>query len=188
MWNYGMLPDDTQLIGKFAKHATIAGIVMVILGTLAVIYPFAGSLFTVAFIAWLMVFGGLMAGFVTAKTDPRDWLGWFKAFILVLTGLLMIFKPGVGIQAVGLILAIYFLLDTFAGFAMGALMRPAKGWWLWSLNGVFSMILAIIFLTSWANIKETAWLIGIFVGISLLFDGFALLFMGNGFKKLSRGE
>ena len=186
MWNYGMLPDDGQLLTKFSKHATIAGIVMVILGILAIVYPFAGSLFTVVFIAWLMIFGGLMAAFATAKTNPGDWLGWFKAFILVLTGALMIFKPGVGIQAVGLILAIYFLLDTFAGFAMGSMMRPAKGWWLWTLNGVFSLILAIIFLSSWINVVETAWLIGIFVGISLLFDGIVLLFMGSSFKKLSQ--
>ena len=188
MWNYQMLPSDMNLLPNFSKHATIAGVVMVILGTLAIIYPFAGSIFTVAFVAWLMIFGGFMAGYATVRTNPSDWLGWFKAFILIVSGLLMIFKPIVGIQAVGLILAIYFLLDTFAGFAMGAMMRPAKGWWLWSLNGLFSLILAIIFLTSWVNVKETAWLIGIFVGISLLFDGFALLFMGNTFKKLSKGE
>lgn len=188
MWNYQMLPNDTELLPKFSKHATIAGIVMVILGTISLIYPFAGSIFTVAFVAWLMIFGGLMTAFATGKTDAGDWLGWFKAFILIVTGLLMIFKPLVGVQAVGLILAIYFLLDTFAGFAMGALMRPAKGWWLWSLNGIFSMVLAIIFLTSWVNVQETAWLIGIFVGISLLFDGFVLLFMGSTFKKLSQGK
>ena len=75
-----------------------------------------------------------------------------------MTGALMIFYPGVGIQAVGLMLAIYFLLDTFAGFALGAAMKPVKGWWLWSLNGFFSLVLAIIFLTSWTSIQETAWL------------------------------
>ena len=187
MWNYGMLPDDARLMEKFSKQATIAGIVMIVLGTLAILYPFAGSLFTVAFIAWLMIFGGVMAGFATAKTDPKDWLGWFKAFILILTGALMIFQPGVGIQAVGLILAIYFLMDTFAGFAMGSMLRPLKGWWLWTVNGALSLILAIIFLSSWINVAETAWLIGIFVGISLLFDGFVLLFMGSSFKKLSQG-
>ncbi|WP_456431183.1 HdeD family acid-resistance protein [Nitratifractor sp.] len=185
MWNYGMLPDDGQLIAKFSKHATIAGIVMTILGILAIVYPFSGALFTVAFVAWLMIFGGVMAGFATAKTNPKDWLGWLKAFILIVTGVLMIFMPGVGIQAIALILAIYFLMDTFAGFAMGSMMRPLKGWWLWTLNGVLSLILAIIFLTSWINVAQTAWLIGIFVGISLLFDGVVLLVMGNRFKKLA---
>jgi uncharacterized membrane protein HdeD (DUF308 family) len=187
MWNYQMWPDDSALLGKFAKHSTIAGVIMVILGILAIIYPFAGSLFTVAFVAWLMIFGGFIAAFATAKTNPKDWLGWFKAFILVLTGALMIFKPAVGIQALGLVLAIYFLLDTFAGFAMGSMMRPAKGWWLWTLNGIFSLILAVIFLASWVNVAETAWLIGIFVGISLLFDGIVLLFMGSQLKKAAGG-
>ncbi len=185
MWNYGMLPNDMMLLPKFSKHAKIAGITMTILGLLSIVYPFIGTIFTVSFIAWLMIFGGLIAGFATAKTNPEDWLGWFKSFILILTGGLMIFKPAVGIQAIALILAIYFLLDTFAGFAMGTLMRPIKGWWYWSLNGAFSFILAVIFLSSWVNISKSAWLIGVFVGISLLFDGIALLFMGNIFKKLS---
>ncbi len=186
MWNYQMWPNDSSLLAKFSKNSIIAGIIMLILGVLAIIYPFAGSIFTVVFIAWLMVFGGFVAAFATAKTDPKDWLGWLKAFILVLTGLLMIFKPAVGIQALGLVMAIYFLLDTFAGFAMGALMRPARGWWLWTLNGLFSLILAVIFLASWVNVAQTAWLIGIFVGISLLFDGLVLLFMGSELKKLAR--
>lgn len=111
-----------NLLPKFAKHATFAGIVMIVLGILAIVYPFAGSIFTVAVVAWIMIFGGFMAGYATAKTNPKDWLGWLKAFILIVSGLLMIFKPVVGIQAVGLILAIYLLLDAFAGFAMGAMM------------------------------------------------------------------
>lgn len=184
MWNYSMLPGDKDLLEKIGKHSLITGVVFVILGMLALLYPFYGSLVTVAFVAWLMIFSGLMAGYLTMKSNASDWLGWFKAFILVMTGLLMIFKPGIGIQTLGLLLAIYFLLDTFAGFAMGSMMRPAKGWWLWSLNGLFSLILAIIFLTSWTSIQQTAWLIGIFVGISLLFDGFVLIFVGGSVKKL----
>ncbi len=182
MWNYSLLPDDHELLAKFSKHSLIAGIVIAILGVLALLFPFYGTLATVVFVAWLMIFAGIMAVYVTVRTNPSDWLGWFKAFILVLTGLLMVFKPNIGIQALGLLLAIYFLLDTFAGFAMGSLMRPAKGWWLWSLNGALSLLLAIIFLTSWTSIQETAWLIGIFVGISLLFDGFMLIFLGTTIK------
>ncbi len=188
MWNYSMLPNDMNLLPKLAKHSIIAGVIMAILGGLALFFPFYGSLATVAFVAWLMIFGGFAAGYATYKSNKGDWLGWLKTFILIVTGLLMIFYPAVGIQAVGLMLAIYFLLDTFAGFALGASMRPAKGWWLWSLNGFFSLVLAVIFLTSWTSIKETAWLIGIFVGISLLFDGFMLIFMGNSIKKIGKGE
>ncbi|WP_353662846.1 DUF308 domain-containing protein [Hydrogenimonas sp. SS33] len=184
MWNYSMLPNDMDILPKLSKHAMVAGIIMVILGGAALFYPFYGSLFTVAFVAWLMIFAGFAAGYATVKGNPKDWLGWLKSFILIMTGALMIFYPGVGIQAVGLMLAIYFLLDTFAGFALGAAMKPAKGWWLWSLNGFISLVLAIIFLTSWTSIQETAWLIGIFVGISLLFDGFMLIFMGNSVKKI----
>ncbi len=184
MWNYQMLPSDMDLLPKFAKHSVIAGIVMVVLGGAALFYPFVASLFTVGVVAWLMLFAGLTAGYLTWRTDASDWLGWFKAFILVGTGLFILFYPMTGIAAIGLLLAIYFLLDTFAGFALGSMMRPAKGWWLWTLNGLFSLILAVIFLVYWPSIEAEAWLIGVFVGISLLFDGFMLLFMGGTMKKM----
>jgi len=51
------------------------------------------------------------------------------------------------------------------------------------LNGIFSIILAGILLASWPF--SSIVLVGLFVGISLFFDGVALLIFGLGAKKLS---
>jgi uncharacterized membrane protein HdeD (DUF308 family) len=40
---------------------------------------------------------------------------WFKPFILLLLALLILFYPAVVISTLGLILAMYFLIDGFAG-------------------------------------------------------------------------
>ena len=184
MWNSRLLPDDMNLIQKFSKHATIAGIIMVLAGLAGIFYPLYASLFTVSLVAWLMVFSGVSVGFFTFQTSREDWLGWLKSIILIGTGLFMLFYPKIGIVAIGMLFAIYFLLDGFSGIALGSSSRPTKGWWLWILNGFLSLILAVIFLLSWKSVGETAWLIGIFVGISLFFDGFTLLFMGNVFRNM----
>ena len=185
MWNNNnIIPSNMDILKKFSKHATIVGIIMVLAGTAAIFEPFYASLFTVGFIAWLMVFAGVTAGFFTFQSNKGDWLGWLKSVLLIGTGLFMLFYPAPGIAAVGMLFAIYFLLDGFAGIALGSSMKPAKGWWMWLINGLLSIGLAVIFLLSWTSLKETAWLIGVFVGISLLFDGFTLLFMGNIFKNM----
>ena len=186
MWDFKMFPKEQELLEKLGKYSFAAGLVLGIAGIFAIIYPMYASLFTVAFIAWIMVFSGISVGYFTFKSNKEDWLGWLKTLVLIGTGLFILFEPVSGIAAVGILFAIYFFLDGFMGFALGSSMKPNKGWWLWSLNGFVSIALGVIFLVSWPSIAEEAWLIGIYVGISLLFDGMTLLFMGNNIKNLSK--
>ena len=181
-----LLPDEKDLLKKVGKHSVLIGIILTILGVVGIVFPFLISLATVAFVAWFMLFGGIVAGFLTAKSNPKDWLGWLKSFLLIGTAILILFDPFTGIQALGLLFAIYFLMDAFASFALGSNMKPMSGWWFWILNGVLSIILAIIFITSWNSFSEEAWLIGIFVAISLLMDGLTLLFVGKKIQDIDK--
>ncbi len=184
MWNYKLFPKEKEILTKFGKYSTIAGIILSLVGIGAFLYPFYASVVTVAFIAWVMIFSGLTTGYFTFKSNHEDWLGWLKTLILIGTGLFILFSPATGIETVGLLFAIYFFLDGFAGFALGSSMKPSHGWWIWILNGFISLVLAVVFLVSWTSINQESWLIGIYIGISLFFDGFTLLFMGNNIKKL----
>ncbi len=184
MWNHKMFPKEKEILSKFGKYSTTAGVVMSLLGFGAIIYPAYASLVTVAFVAWMMIFAGLTAGYFTFISNKEDWLGWLKTVLLVGCGLFILFDPVSGIAAVGLLFAIYFFLDGFTGFALGSSIRPSKGWWIWLLNGFISIGLGVIFLISWPSITQEAWLIGIYVGISLFFDGLTLLFMGSAIKRL----
>ncbi len=184
MWNYTIFPKEKDLLNKLGKYSTIAGIVLSLLGIGAFIYPAYASLVTVAFVAWMMIFGGLTTGYFTFISNKEDWLGWLKTVILIGTGLFILLDPALGIATVGILFAIYFFLDGFTGIAIGSSMQGNNGWWLWYLNSFISIILAMIFLFSWNSLSQEAWLIGIYVGISLFFDGLTLLFMGRNLKNL----
>jgi uncharacterized membrane protein HdeD (DUF308 family) len=179
MWKIWLEMDD-EIRQKIAKNARIAGIVMMLLGMSGILFPGFMSLATIFFVGWLLLLGGMMSGYFTWITDRSDWLGWLKAFILVATALFIIVKPLPGIAAVGLLLAIYFLFDTFGNVALAFTMRPAKGWWLWLVNGIFSLILSVIFLVGWPF--SSLYLVGLFVGISLFIDGIVLITLGNYLK------
>ena len=179
MWNY---PDEEDLIRRFSKHATTAGIIFIALGLLGMLFPAFLSLATVYLIGWLFVFAGVLIGYFTYITDRSEWLGWLKTFILVLTGLLLVIHPLPGIAAIGLLLAIYLFMDAFGSGAIAFSMKPAKGWWLWLVNGAFSLILAIIFIVGWPF--SSVWLVGLFIGISLFFDGILLFSMGRFMKDI----
>ena len=171
---------DAETQKKVSKHATIAGLIFIILGFGGMLYPQIMSIVTVFFVGWLLTLGGFAAGYFTWMTAKNDWLGWLKAFVLMATGLFIIFLPLPGVAAVGLLLAFYFLLDAFSNAAIGLSMKPFKGWWVWLINAFFSLLLAVIFIIGWPF--SAMWLVGFFVGISLFLDGFILLFMGSYLK------
>ncbi len=183
MWNY---PIEESLLGKISKHAKVAGVLFVILGIIGIAFPIFMTLATVVFVSWLLLFAGIMAGYFTYMTDRTDWLGWLKSLVLVGVALFMLFYPMSGVGTVGLLLTIYFFMDAFAGFAMASQMYPNKGWWAWLLNALLSFGLGVIFIIGWPF--SSLYLVGIFVGISLFFDGLALFFTGNIFGKLDKGE
>jgi len=164
---------NKALVDSFKKYSKVGGILFIILGITGIIFPTLMSLTTLAFVSYLMILAGIFSGWLTWKSNKEDWVGWLKSFILLLTGLFMIFYPVIGIASIGLLFAIYFFMDAFAGFGLAFSLRPQKIWLLWLINAFTSLILAIIFVIDWPF--SSLYLVGLFVGISLLFDGIALL-------------
>ncbi len=183
MWNY---PIDESFFKKFGKHAKIAGIIFVLLGIAGILFPVFMTMAVVVFVSWLMLFAGISAGYFTWLTDRSDWLGWLKAFILVGVSLFMLFYPMSGVATVGLLLAIYFFMDAFAGFGIASTMHPNKGWWLWLINALLSLAMGVLFVVGWPF--SSLYLVGLFVGISLVFDGVALYAGGKFIQKLDDDE
>lgn len=182
MWNY---PIKESFLGTVSKHAKIAGVVFIILGIIGIIFPVFMTLVTVTFVAWLMLAAGLMAGYFTYLGNPKDYLGWLKSVILVGVALLMFFYSMNGAGTVGLLFTIYFFMDAFAGFGIASTIYPNKGWWAWLINALISFTLGVIFIIGWPF--SSLYLVGIFVGFSLFFDGIVLLFTGSLFHKMDKG-
>jgi len=175
---------NQEIIQKFAKHSKIAGVIFLLLGLVGIFYPHIMSLATVYFVGWLFLFSGFLVAFHTWNTDRKDWLGWLKAFIYILTGILVAIYPLPGVAALAIVLAVYFFLDGFASFALASQMKGEKHWWLILLNGILSIILGVLFLIGWPI--NSIVLVGLFVGISLFFDGIVLLTMGSYVQKLQQ--
>ena len=171
---------NKNLVDNFKKHAKIGGILFILFGIAGIIFPGLMSLTTVLLVAYLMLFAGVSAGVLTYKSNPQDWMGWLKSFVLVLSSLFLLFYPVQGAAALGLVFAIYFFMDAFASFSLAFSLRGQKIWLVWLFNAITSLALGVLFVIGWP--MSSLLLIGILVGISLLFDGIALL-LGGAFIK-----
>lgn len=185
MWKYSEEQEFAkEVLEKLSKYNKIAGILFIILGFIGIIYPTFMTIFTVTFLSWILLFAGLTAGYFTYITNKSDSNGWLKSIILIGVALLILFYPMSGVGMIGLLLSIYFFIDSFTSFSMGFSMKASNGWLIWILNAIFSLILAILFIIGWP--MSSLYLIGLFVGISLLFDGISLLVIGRIFNNMGK--
>ena len=175
------LPLDKRVLDKFGSYTLIAGILLIVLGTAGIVLPGVMALGTALFVAWLLVAGSAVWAIHTYKHNPTHVIDWLKPVLLFVTGGLMLIYPASGVAAVGLLLAIYLLLDAYGSFALAQTIHPEKGWGWMTFNGILSFLMALLFLIGWPS--TSLWLVGLYVGISLLFDGLALVVIGWALRK-----
>jgi len=178
MWKYTTLEMDMNktLIDKFKKYSKVGGVVFILLGIVGVLFPTFMTLGTLAFVSYLMLFAGISAGMLTWASNRNDWTGWLKSLILVVVSSYMILDPMQGVATLGLLFSIYFFMDAFTGFGLAFSAEGQKHKWVWLFNAATSLVLAIVFMVGWPF--SSLWLVGFFVGVSLFFDGIALLVGG----------
>ena len=163
-------PDMDRQIRKSFRTT---GILLLLIGVIAILLPQAVSIVLSIFIGSLLILSGLVVAYGTWTGYRINGLAWLKPFVLIVIGLLIAFNPAAVAATLGLLLVIYFLLTGFASISFALDLRPRGGWGWMMLNGLLSVTLAIIFLAGWPF--SSVALIGILVGISFVFDGISLL-------------
>ncbi|BCG62373.1 MAG: hypothetical protein methR_P0011 [Methyloprofundus sp.] len=174
---------DPQSLEQFNAKAKPAGIAMIVIGIIGIIFPVLISWTLNFFVSSLFAISAIVLAYSAYACKAQTLMMWFKPFILFVLSLLILLHPAVVISTLGLVLAFYFLMDGFAGIALSVEMKPAKGWLFMLLNGLLSLVLGGIVLASWP--LSSLWLVGLMCGISFLFDGIALLAIAGNIKAIT---
>ncbi len=157
----------------------VEGIVLVVLGLLAIVVPPIATLAVEILFGWLFLVSGVV-GLVTTfwmRQAPGFWWALLSAVLGIGAGIVLLAWPLSGVLSLTLVLIVFFAIEGVATI-MYALehKRELSGRWGWMLSsGIVDLILAgIIF----AGLPGTAaWAIGILVGINMIFGGTALIAM-----------
>lgn len=163
----------------------IEGIVLVILGVVAILAPLIATLAFTLLVGWLFLISGIVGLITTfwARHAPGFWWSLISAIIAILAGLALLVSPVAGALSLTLVLIAFFIIEGIASI-MYAIdhRRQLSGSWFWMLlSGIIDLILAGIIL---AGLPETAvWALGLLVGINMLFGGGALIAMALAAKQ-----
>ncbi len=158
------------------------GVVLVTLGTVAIIAEAAATVATVMVFAWLLLFAGIAQLF--HAFSHRDWQGFLLDLLLgvlyTVTGALLLQSPIEAAATLTLLMAAFFLVSGLfrVGAGLGAGL-PHRGWVV--LSGVVNVILGGLILAQWP--ASGLWVIGLFVGIDLVFGGWSLLMLGLSLRR-----
>ena len=157
----------------------IEGIVLVVLGILAILVPPLATITFTFFIGWLFLIMGIMGLITTfwARHAPGFWWSLLSAVLAIAAGIVLLINPFSGAFTLTLLLIAFFIIEGVLSI-MYALehKKELSGRWGWMLaSGVIDLILAGIILIGLPG--TAAWALGLLVGINMLFGGSALIAM-----------
>lgn len=164
------------------EHSTfflIEGIILIILGVLAILLPPFATLAVTIIVGWILLASGLVGWLTTfkARHAPGFWWSLLSALIATAAGLILLIQPISGAVSLTLLLIVFFIIEGIASIMYALEHRQQlSGRWEWMLvSGIIDLVLAgIIF----AGLPGTAaWALGVLVGVNMLFGGAALIAM-----------
>jgi uncharacterized membrane protein HdeD (DUF308 family) len=150
----------------------VLGLISVVVGFLAISSAFIATLASVVYFAALLLVAGVteVVHAVMGRHGKGFALHLLSAALYLFVGLFILEHPVRAAEVLTLVLA--------AGFLVGGLLRALFSVvvrfpsWQWvMLNGLVDLLLGAFILNGWP--ESSLWVIGLFVGIDLLFHGWS---------------
>ncbi len=151
------------------------GILLVVLGTAAMVVPVLASIAVSVVVGWVLLLGGLvgLGSTLLTRRTPGFWWSFFSAFITIIVGFLMIGWPFEGAVSLTLILTLFLITDGILTIMFAVDHRKSPNWAWMLLSGVFDLALAAAIVMAFP--ASATWALGLIVGVDLVFGGFALV-------------
>jgi uncharacterized membrane protein HdeD (DUF308 family) len=166
-----------ETVKRYSLWYLIQGVLLVVAGVLALIYPFIASVAIVYLLAWILIVSGILQGIglIGARHVPHFWLQLISAVLAILIGLLLLRAPDSGLLLITVLLIVYFMVEGIAKVIFALTIKPFPNWG-WVLgSGVVGILLALIL---WASMPLSAeWVLGLLLGIQLVCEGAALTYL-----------
>jgi len=159
----------------------IEGIVLLVLGALAVVVPEIASLAVAIFLGWLLLIGGVVGLISTVMMRQAPGFTWslISAILGIVAGGVLILWPGGAVISLTLLMILFFWIEGVVSilFALDH-RRQLSGRWGWMLaSGIIDLILGLIIIVGLPG--SAAWAIGLLLGINMIFGGAALISMAT---------
>lgn len=159
----------------------LLGIALVVVGTIALGSPLIVSTVTVTLFGFLLLAGGVM------QIIGSIWAGKWQGLLLHLmvgvlyavTGYVIVEAPLEATVQLTLVVALFLLISGLFRIVAAFTVRFHDWGWV-LLNGVITLLLGLMILKQWP--ASGLWVIGMFVGIDMIFNGWSWIMLSLGLR------
>jgi uncharacterized membrane protein HdeD (DUF308 family) len=151
----------------------LQGILMVVAGLIAFVYPLTTTVAVTLFLGWMMIFSGIVQAItlVASSRVPHFWLQLISAVLWIVTGFIFIRNPAVAVGTLALLMIVFFMVEGIAKVVFAITVRPLANWGWVLISGLIGVAISLYLM---ANPALTLLALGFFIGIQLISEGVAI--------------
>lgn len=127
-------------------------------------------------LGWLLIFNGGIRLFKSFPSKPIRgfWLGLVVGVLYVISGLYVVFNPVEAVLTLTWLFGFMLICEGVVTIIAAFVNKVGRNLsWMVVLDGVITLVLGILVLSQWP--VSAIWLIGLYIGISMLMSGLSLL-------------
>ena len=166
----------------------VQGIIMTVLGALAVIWPQISTLAVDLYVGWMFLISGLfglVTIFVASSVAGFLW-SLLTAALSLFVGVLLLWHPVEGAVSLTLVLISFFIAEGV--FQIAAAIRHREAFpdsWGWLLmSGLADLVLAAMLIWGWPS--TAIWALGLIAGLNLITSGLAIVMVAAAARNMVR--
>ena len=170
--------ENAQALKSASRWGMIWGFLTILFGFFAIGSPFVSGLAVAMFVGIALLAAGISMTIYAFKAPSlgRGILKFLFGGLTVLVGIAVIGQPDIALMKLTVLLGIYFIADGIMTLVVAWNVKPAPGWGWMTFNGAVTLLLAYLILSGWP--ESSLWVVGMLVGIRLIFSGITMMTMG----------
>jgi uncharacterized membrane protein HdeD (DUF308 family) len=159
------------------------GVLLVIAGIMALLYPVVASITAALYIGWFALLAGVITIVVAVRTRAEPDFGWRVAMGVVYLGLgfLLVNNPLAAAASLALLVGALMVASGMVEIMLAMRRKPRAGWGWLLANGILSIVLAIMIAVGWP--MGSLILIGYLVGFQIITCGIARIALSMAARK-----
>jgi uncharacterized membrane protein HdeD (DUF308 family) len=169
---------DSDVVRTTSRVGGLWGFAVIVIGMACIVIPWVPGLGVTLMIGIALIAVGIAQALYAfeSKSFGAGAARFIFSLLAILAGLSLVAQPGVGLATITLLLAIWFFIDGIWSLVSGFKWRPFEGWGWMVFSGVVSVILGVMIYQQFP--VSATWLVGVLVGIRLVFAGWTMVAMG----------
>lgn len=159
------------------------GVALILLGTMAFLNTLVATVASVYTVGLLMLIGAAIQ--IAQAFSVKSWSSFFwwvlGGVIYALAGFAALINPLMASAFLTLFLAAALVASGVARIGVGFQSRPAHNWGWMVVSGLVTLLAGLIIALGWP--VNSLWVLGMFLAIDLLFQGWATIALGLALKR-----